>query len=90
MDRDERQRIVVFSLGGLRAGFIVDSVSEVMKIAQNTIEPVPSLSDEQSKLMGRVANLEKMKRMVLILDAESLLSSQDLGALANVSEQAAA
>ena len=90
MDRDERQRIVVFSLRGLRAGFIVDSVSEVMKIAQHTIEPVPSLSDEQSKLMGRVANLEKMKRMVLILDAESLLSSQDLGALANVSEQAAA
>lgn len=87
MERDERQRIVVFSLKGLRAGFIVDSVSEVMKIQRNTIESVPSLSEEQTKLMGRVANLEKMKRMILILDAERLLDSQTLGALADINEQ---
>jgi purine-binding chemotaxis protein CheW len=87
MERDERQRIVVFSLKGLRAGFIVDSVSEVMKIGNSVIERVPSLSDEQARLMGRVANLEKAGRMILILDAESLLTSQDLGSLALVSEQ---
>jgi purine-binding chemotaxis protein CheW len=90
MERDDRQRIVVFSLGGLRAGFIVDSVLEVMKIGQSTIESVPSLSEEQSHLMGQVANLEKMNRMVMILDAENLLNSETFGSLANVATQAAA
>jgi purine-binding chemotaxis protein CheW len=87
MERDERQRIVVFSLKGLYTGFIVDAVSEVLKVAKAAIEPVPHLSEEQARLMGRLANLEKQKRMILILDPLQLLDTQSLTALAKASGQ---
>lgn len=73
MERNDRQRIVVFNLTGTRTGFIVDSVSEVFKVPKDTIEPAPNLSKEQANLIRRVANLEKQKRMILLLDVDRLL-----------------
>jgi purine-binding chemotaxis protein CheW len=86
MARDERQRIVVFALQGLYTGFIVDAVSEVLKVPKVLIEEVPRLSDTQARLMGRLANLEKQQRMILILDPQQLLDNQALSALAHAKE----
>ncbi|CAK0776235.1 purine-binding chemotaxis protein CheW [Azospirillaceae bacterium] len=77
-ERNDRQRIMVFTIQGLRTGFIVDSVSEVMRLPRSAIGPAPNLSDEQQKLIKRVANLEKQKRMILLLNVEQLLGSQEL------------
>lgn len=79
--RNDRQRIMVFTINGVRTGFIVDSVSEVLKIARSAIGPTPSLSEEQARLIGRVANLEKNKRMILLLDVENLLDAAEIGAV---------
>ncbi len=87
--RDERQRVVVFSIDDVRTGFIVDSVSEVLKIARATIDPIPELSEEQARLMGRVAKLEAQKRMILVLEARQLLSREELGELAAAGRAAA-
>lgn len=57
--RNDRQRIMVFLLSGVRTGFIVDAVTEVLKVPRTAIEASPRLSGEQSRLLGRVANLEK-------------------------------
>lgn len=81
VERNDRQRIMVFTINGVRTGFIVDSVSEVLKIARSTIGPTPSLSDEQARLISRVANLEKNKRMILLLDIENLLDAAEIGAV---------
>jgi purine-binding chemotaxis protein CheW len=48
----DRQRIMVFLIDGLRTGFIVDSVAEVLKIHKSAIEPAPVLSAEQAKLLA--------------------------------------
>jgi purine-binding chemotaxis protein CheW len=80
-DRNDRQRIMVFSLRGVRTGFIVDSVSEVMRIPARSINPAPDLSDEQRRLMGRVANLEAQKRMILLLEVDQMLTSHEASAL---------
>ena len=80
VDANDRQRIMVFSLRGVRTGFIVDSVSEVMRIAARFIDTAPDLSDEQRRLMRRVANLEAQKRMILLLEVNQLLSNQEVGA----------
>lgn len=85
IDRNDRQRIMVFSIGGVRTGFIVDSVLEVLKIPKAAIGPAPALSEEQARLIGRVANLEKVKRMVLLLDIDSLLDEHEVGTLARAS-----
>ena len=57
VERDERQRIVVLILGGVRTGFVVDSVAEVVRVAKSVLEPAPELSEEQARLVSRVANL---------------------------------
>jgi purine-binding chemotaxis protein CheW len=82
IERNERQRIMVFLLGGVRTGFIVDAVNEVLKIPKDVIEPAPRLSDEQSRLIGRVANLEKQKRMIQLIDPAHLVDEADKPQLA--------
>jgi purine-binding chemotaxis protein CheW len=52
-------------------------VLEVLKIARSAIGPAPALSDEQARLIRRVANLEKQKRMILLLDAKNLLCFEE-------------
>ena len=83
-ERNDRQRIMVFLLGGVRTGFIVDSVTEVLKIPKNAIEAAPCLSGEQAKLLGRVANLEKQKRLIQLIETSQLLESLDLKSLASM------
>jgi purine-binding chemotaxis protein CheW len=88
--RNDRQRIVVLSIDGTRTGFIVDSVSQVLKVARSTIEPTPSATDEQARIMGQIANLEQQKRMILILDARELLDRSELTAMRGAALPAAA
>jgi purine-binding chemotaxis protein CheW len=81
IERNDRQRIMVFTINGVRTGFIVDCVSEVLKIQRSAIGPTPSLSEEQARVITRVANLEKSKRMILLIDVSNLLDGQESGAI---------
>ncbi len=82
--RNERQRIMVYVLNGRRIGFIVDAVSEVLKIPRNAIEEAPHLSGEQRQMLGRVANLEKQRRMILLIEPSALLSGTEMTEVAKV------
>jgi purine-binding chemotaxis protein CheW len=82
--RTDRQRIMVFLIADIRTGFIVDQVAEVLRIPKASIEPAPQLSADQGKLLSRMANLEKQKRMVQLLDPPHLMGHRDLAALAAV------
>lgn len=84
VERTDRQRIMVFLISGVRTGFIVDQVAEVLRIPKAAIEPAPQLSAEQSRLLSRMANLEKQKRMVQLLDPPHLMAKKELKALATV------
>ncbi len=86
IERNDRQRIMVFVLDGVHTGFIVDAVSEVLKIPKAAIEPSPKLSAEQSRLLGRVANLEKQKRMIQLIEPAHLFDAEDTAALAAMTE----
>jgi len=79
--RNDRQRIMVFTLGGLRTGFIVDSVAEVLRIPRQNIAPAPQLSDEQIRLIGRVARLDGDRRLVLLIDPTQLLAAREVRAI---------
>ncbi len=84
VERSEYQRIMIFMVGGVKTGFIVDSVTEVLKISGSDIEKAPRLSDEQSQLLGRVANLDKQKRLIQLIDPEYLIEEQDRSLLKNL------
>jgi len=84
VERNDRQRIMVYLLHGVRTGFIVDVVAEVLKISRSTVSPAPALSEDQARLVRNVANLEKAKRLVMLIDPEQLLEGQEIQALAKV------
>ena len=82
--RTDRQRIMVFLISDVRTGFIVDQVAEVLKIPKAAIEPAPQLSRDQSRLLSRMANLEKQKRMVQLIDPRHLMEQKEIVQLAAV------
>jgi purine-binding chemotaxis protein CheW len=86
VERSDRQRIMVFLFNQIRTGFIVDSVAEVLRIHKSSIEAAPRLSAEQSRLLARMANLEKEKRMVQLIDPAQLLEGQQLADLVAATE----
>ena len=65
--RNDRQRIMVCLLDGMHTGFIVDSVTEVLKIHPPAISTAPCLSKQQ--------------RMIQPLDPEQLLAVRDSAGL---------
>ena len=83
-ERNERQRIMVFALKGTTVGFIVDAVTEVLKIPKRKIEASPRLSMEQAKLLGRVANLEGQRRMIQMIEPQHLLEEEECIQLAQM------
>jgi purine-binding chemotaxis protein CheW len=85
VERSDRQRVMVFLIAGMRTGFIVDSVAEVLKIHKSSIEPAPRLSNEQSKLLARMANLEKQQRMVQLIEPAHLINDSDMAKLSELS-----
>lgn len=77
IERSDRQRIIVLLIDGVRTGFIVDSVAEVLKVHKSSIEAAPRLSSEQTRLLARMANLEKQKRMVQLIDPQHLIEKPE-------------
>ncbi|MBY0241328.1 MAG: chemotaxis protein CheW [Burkholderiaceae bacterium] len=84
VERSDRQRIMVFLIDGMRTGFIVDLVAEVLKVPKSMIEAAPSLSGEQSQLLARMANLEAQKRMVQLIEPSFLIAQRDVAQLAQL------
>lgn len=82
LERNDRQRIMVFTINDVRTGFIVDSVAEVLKISKSVIGPAPNLSEMQARLITRIANLEAAKRIILLIDTQQLLDKTEISALA--------
>lgn len=76
------QRILMLAIGGVMAGFLVDSVSEVMKVQTDAIRAAPELSPDQMRLISRVINLEAKGRMILIVDPAQLLDQVEADVLA--------
>ena len=85
VDRSDRQRIMVFLIADLRTGFIVDSVAEVLRIHKSSIESSPKLSGPENRLLARMANLEKQKRLVQLIDPAHLVEGDQIASLAATS-----
>lgn len=70
VEHDKSTRIMVVEVEGKVLGFIVDSVSEVLRIQDPRIEAPPSISDStESAYIEGVINLADRILMLLDLDA---------------------
>ena len=75
-EHDKQTRIVVGEIDGRTVGFIVDAVSEVIRLPANTVEPPPSIvSDEKSQYISGVGKLED--RLLMLLDIDKILTGTD-------------
>jgi purine-binding chemotaxis protein CheW len=71
-ETSRRNRILVVEFNGRLSGLIVDSASEVLKIAATEIEPPPAVLQEGG--MSCVTGLGKYKgRLIMLLDTTKLL-----------------
>lgn len=88
--RSDRQRIMVYALGGTRTGFIVDSVAEVLRVPRAAIAPAPDLGGDASRLISRVARIDGNRRLVMLIEPEQLLGAQERAAVATSAASAGA
>lgn len=81
LDKPEGRRIVVIQTERHRAGLIVDSVADVLRVAPDAVEPPPALTEATSRLVRGVVNLEQSERLVLVLDPSEVLTRAEQGLL---------
>jgi purine-binding chemotaxis protein CheW len=73
---DKRTRIVVVDVHGQVLGFVVDSVSEVLRIHTDTVEATPRLGKVDRDYISGVGKLDS--RLLLLLDLEQLMSETEI------------
>jgi purine-binding chemotaxis protein CheW len=75
-ENDKNTRIIVVELGNMVVGFVVDAVSEVLRIPKNITEPPPSIvAGIGSEYITAVAKLEN--RLLILLDLERILKDKE-------------
>jgi purine-binding chemotaxis protein CheW len=88
LEKNEARRLIVVKTERHRAGIIVDSVSNVLRTYRENVAPPPELTDEKTaRLVEGVINLEKVGRIVLLLDPAELLTRAEQGLLDTFREQ---
>jgi purine-binding chemotaxis protein CheW len=87
---DDRTRIIIVDLGGVKTGLVVDSVREVLNLAKKDIAPPPEAigSGIDQQFISGIGKVDAGKRMIVLLDVERILSRQEQVHLSEVSHAA--
>lgn len=84
-ESDSKTRIVVVEIDGKIVGFIVDEVSEVLRIPRNITEPPPTVvAGIDSDYITAVGKLED--RLLILLDLDKVLKTDEKEALLGVGD----
>ena len=84
---DDRTRIIIVDLGGVKTGLVVDSVREVLNLATKDIAPPPEAigSGIDQHFISGIGKVDAGKRMIVLIDVEKILSHQEQAHLSEVS-----
>ena len=78
------RRVVVVTIDGLQAGFLVDAVSEVLTFPASEVSPAPDLAAAAGQTIDRVAMIDREGRMILLVDPKALLDRAEREVLASL------
>ncbi len=82
-EADSNTRIIVIEISEILIGFVVDSVSEVLRIPISTVEPPPPVvAGLDSDYVSGVGKLKD--RLLILLDLDRLLSTEDMEFLSDL------
>ena len=76
-DFDDETRTVIVNVGGRTLGYVVDEVTQVMRLAADQIQPAPvAVAAVARRHIAGLARLDE--RLLIILDIEKLLAPEEL------------
>jgi purine-binding chemotaxis protein CheW len=79
-DYQEDSKLIMLYVHGTIAGCIVDEVTDIVKYAEEDIEPAPAfISNENNNYLKGIVKIDN--RMVVLLDPEKLLTSEEYNLL---------
>ncbi|RJQ45444.1 MAG: chemotaxis protein CheW [Nitrospiraceae bacterium] len=71
-ETDESSRVIIMDIMGVTYGLIVDSVSEVLRIPSDIVEPPPPMASSMTSMYIKgIAKLEN--RLIIFVDIDKLL-----------------
>ncbi len=82
-EADKRTRIVVAEVNGNILGFVVDEVSEVLRISSETVEPPPRLGNVDRKYVQGIGKIQD--RLLIVIDPGLLFDDGECVAFATAS-----
>lgn len=85
-ERDEFTRVIIVNLSKMKLGFIVDSVDEVLRVSESSIDQVPPMlsGNIESEFINGVINVGKNNRMILLLNIDELFSKKEINSLEGI------
>ncbi|MBF0565276.1 MAG: chemotaxis protein CheW [Nitrospirae bacterium] len=71
-ENDKDSRIMIVDIRGITMGLVVDSVSEVLRVPANIVEPTPPMAtDAGTEFINGIAKLQD--RLIILLDIDKLI-----------------
>lgn len=75
--------VIVLNVQGRVVGAVVDSVSDVLELAQDSIKPAPQMhTSVDTAFITGIGSVNE--RMLILMDIEGLMSSADMGLIQDV------
>jgi len=88
-EQTENTRIIVANIGETVMGFVVDSVSEVIRLQEKNVEPAPAViaSKIGTEYVLGVGKLDN--RLLILLNLNKILGANELHSIQSLSKEAA-
>ncbi|NJD52108.1 MAG: chemotaxis protein CheW [Candidatus Methanoperedens sp.] len=88
-EHNENTRIIVADIGETVMGFVVDSVSEVIRLPESSVEPAPAVIANKigTEYVRGVGKMED--RLLILLDLDKILSASELHNVNTIASEAA-
>jgi purine-binding chemotaxis protein CheW len=84
-DSDSNTRVVVAEVSSQTVGLVVDSVSEVLRLANDAIDPLPpTITNIDGEYLKGVGKLDR--RLIILLDLEKVLTDLEKSTLEKISK----
>ena len=87
-EQDENTRIIVASIGDTVMGFVVDSVSEVIRLPEKSVESAPAVIADKmgTEYVLGVGKLDN--RLLILLNLDKILGAKELHSVKSISTEA--
>ncbi len=79
----KQTRVIIVTMGNIKVGVMVDGVSEVLRVSDESIEPLPPMVNSvNADFLKGIVRLEN--RLIILLEVEKVLDLKEQDALAAV------